>query len=126
MFTNLLRGTVNLLARLRRERKGAALVEYALLVAGIALISLVAVAILGHKTQNMIGATAVILPGAHADDNGAIMAGRLVETTTDNSGRVLLNVDAIQNGAGKERLGNNLGVNNLGNLVIDTGDLSQQ
>jgi Flp pilus assembly pilin Flp len=104
-----LHGARPLLTRLSGDRKGAALVEYALLVAGVALICLVAVAILGHKTNDMIGATAATLPGAHVDDNGPIVAGKLVETVKDpTTGAITLDVNKVQ--AGGERMKNNTGI----------------
>ena len=67
-------------SRLRRDKKGQGLVEYALLIAGVALISAAAVSLFGHKTSDMIGAVAAILPGAHTDDNNPIKSGHLIET----------------------------------------------
>jgi pilus assembly protein Flp/PilA len=119
MFARFAHQIRNLFVRLRRDQKGAALVEYALLVAGIALISIVAVSVLGHKTQNMIGAIATILPGAHADDNGSLVAGRLVETKVVN-GQQVLDVDAIAQNAGTARLGNSVGFS-LEKLLVDSG-----
>ena len=52
-----------------RNRKGQGLVEYALIIAGVALIAAVGISIFGHKVSDMIGAVAMILPGAHPDDN---------------------------------------------------------
>jgi Flp pilus assembly pilin Flp len=109
----------SLFSRLRHDKKGAALVEYALLVAGIALVSLVAVSLLGEKTAEMIGSVAAVLPGAHADDNGSLVTGSLVEHKFQN-GQVVLDVDRIAAGANTERLGTNLG-SSLTKLVNDTG-----
>ena len=64
-----------------RRRRGQGLVEYALIIAGVALIAAAAVSVFGHKVSDMIGATATVLPGAHADDNGPIESGKLIETT---------------------------------------------
>ena len=61
-----------MLKRLFKNRKGAALVEYGLLIAGVALVSSAAVSMFGHKTSDLIGAMAAVLPGAHSGDNGAI------------------------------------------------------
>src|SRR3954454_5671900 len=58
---------LNLIRRLRRDKKGQGLVEYGLLIAGVALISAAAVSLFGHKTSDMIGAVAAVLPGAHQD-----------------------------------------------------------
>jgi Flp pilus assembly pilin Flp len=108
MFATFLRPATRLLSRLRRDRKGAALVEYALLVAGVALICLVAVALLGHKTNELVGAAAVTLPGAEAAENGPIAAGKLVETKQDANGAISLDVDRVR--AGGERMKNNTGI----------------
>ena len=97
MFARLFRNTKSLFGRLHRDKKGAALVEYAILVAGIALISLVAVSILGHKVGDMYGAAAAILPGAHADTNGALQTGILVESRYDAAtGRITLDTILTQ------------------------------
>jgi Flp pilus assembly pilin Flp len=120
MLWKCLHGARLVLTRLGRERKGAALVEYALLVAGVALIGLVAVALLGHKTNDLIGATAATLPGAHVDDNGPIMAGKLVETVQDPStGAITLDVNKVR--AGGERMKNNTGID-AEKLFIEPGE----
>jgi len=67
--------------KLIRNKKGQGLVEYGILVGGIALVTLAATAILGHKTTDLIGTVAAALPGAHAEDNGAIISGQLVAVT---------------------------------------------
>ena len=64
-----------------RDEKGAALLEYSLLAAGVALISAAGVAVFGHKTNDLISSVAAIMPGAHADDNGPIQSGKIIETT---------------------------------------------
>ncbi len=70
--------------KLIRNRKGQGLVEYALIIAGVALIGIVGITMFGHKVADLIGTVAYILPGAHADDNAPIVAGHLIET--DNLG----------------------------------------
>ncbi|MCW8138527.1 MAG: hypothetical protein KIT58_06455 [Planctomycetota bacterium] len=93
----------------KNRRKGAALVEYGLLIAGVALVSAAAVSIFGHKTNDLIAATASILPGAHDDDNGPILSGRLIETGEVGANDELgLDITAIVGNAGNERLGDNL------------------
>ena len=54
--------------KMLRNKKGQGLVEYGLIIAGVALICAAAVSVFGHKTSDLISATAAILPGAHADD----------------------------------------------------------
>lgn len=68
-----------------RRRQGAALAEYGLLVAGLALSSMVAVSVLGGKVGGMIAAVATLLPGASAEDNAPVQVGRLIETQTIDS-----------------------------------------
>jgi len=61
---------------------GQGLVEYGILVGGVALVTLAAVATLGHKTNDLVATVAGTLPGAHADDNAPIISGKLVATTS--------------------------------------------
>ncbi len=97
------------LGRLRRDKKGQGLVEYALLIGGVALISAAAVSLFGHKTSDIIGAVAVILPGAHTDDNNTIQSGHLIETgPSGTSGAIALDVPTIISGANSDRLGLNV------------------
>lgn len=97
------------LMKLLRNRKGAALVEYGLLVAGVALIATAGVSILGHKTSDLVSTVAAVLPGAHADDNGPIVSGKLVETTGADTGAIALDFTAISDASDTSRLNNNLG-----------------
>lgn len=112
----------------RNRRKGAALVEYGLLIAGVALISAAAVSVFGHKTSDLYAATAAILPGAHPDDNGPIVSGKLIETIGADEGSIALDVGAIVAAADSPRLGNNvLGSDpgadgGFGGLVLEAGD----
>lgn len=103
-----------------RSKKGAAMVEYALLVAGIAIVALAAVSILGHKTSDLIGTSAAVLPGVSADDNAPMTSGRLVETDQNTSGEIVLDIDQIVLNSGNERLGDNLGydIGQLPDLVV--------
>jgi len=93
---------------LLRNRKGQGLVEYALIIAGVALIAAVSISIFGHKVNDMIGATAAVLPGAHADDNGPIRSGKLIETTGADTGSIELDVVTIEGNTDTPRLGNNV------------------
>lgn len=99
----------------QRKRKGQALVEYAILLCGIALMSLVAVSLIGHKTADLLGTVAVFLPGAHGDDNGPVTSGHLVETTRNASGTIVVDVNGVTSPT--TRLGNNLGVDLSGVIV---------
>lgn len=84
-----------MLRKLFINKKGQGLVEYGLIIAGVALICAAAVSVLGHKTSDLISAVATVLPGAHADDNGPMVSGKLIETTGADDGSITLNVAAI-------------------------------
>src|SRR5262249_31843536 len=77
---------LKLFGRLLRNNKGAALVEYALIVAGVALIGAVAVSLFGHKVSDMLATSAAVLPGAHPEDNAPIISGRTIETSPNAQG----------------------------------------
>jgi len=94
------------LMNMLRDRKGQGLTEYALLLAGIALVSIVGISLVGEKTGDMIDLVAAILPGADADDNGPIGQGHLIETTAA-SGQIQLD-DTTISGSKTARLGVNL------------------
>ncbi|GAB5516457.1 MAG: class III signal peptide-containing protein [Rhodopirellula baltica] len=114
--------------KLFKNKKGQGLVEYGLIIAGVALICAAAISVFGHKTSDLIAATAAILPGAHADDNGPMVSGKLIETTSAEDGNIAL--DATTIAAGGARLGNNVGGPNsglvttegFGGLVIEAAD----
>lgn len=109
---------------IKRRQKGAALVEYGLLVAGVALVATAAVAIFGSKTSDLIASVASVLPGQNAANNGPITSGKLVETTAGATANpsgspIELDVDTILTNSGTERLSTNLGVD-MTTLVIET------
>ena len=118
--------------KLMREKKGAALVEYGLLIAGVALISAAAVSTFGTKTSDLVATVAAVLPGIHANDNGAILSGGLLETTLGVAGSaagtgIKIDVPAIIAQSAMDRLSKNVigttasaasvGVGSLTNLV---------
>lgn len=110
-------------------KKGAAMVEYALLVAGVALIGAASTSTFGHKTNDMMAMTAAVLPGAHGDDNGAMVSGKLIETSptaagVDSGGAATtgigLDVTTIIANSGTSRLGANVGSDGtLADLVLE-------
>jgi Flp pilus assembly pilin Flp len=103
---------IRLTQRLLKNKKGAAMVEYALLVAGVALIGAASVSVFGHKTNDMIAMTAAILPGAHLDDNNAMLSGKIIETSVNDAGAntgIGLDVTTILANKGKDRLDLNTG-----------------
>lgn len=91
-----------------RNRKGQGLVEYALIIAGVALICAVGIAVFGHKVSDMINATAMILPGAHDDDNGPIASGKVIETTSAAAGPITTDGPGIEGHDNTSRLMENI------------------
>jgi pilus assembly protein Flp/PilA len=116
-----------MLRKLFKNKQGQGLVEYALLIAGVALICAVGVSIFGHKTSDLIDAVAVVLPGAHQGDNGPITSGHLIETTAGATGSpIQLDLNGIVTASGTGRLGGNVGgssgnANGFGGLVTESG-----
>ena len=95
--------------KLIRNRKGQGLVEYALIIAGVALIAAAAISVFGHKVTDLIAATAVILPGAHPDDNAAIQSGHLIETgQVGTNGAISVDAATITANNGQSRLFDNV------------------
>lgn len=93
----------------KQNRKGQALVEYTIILAAVALISLGTISLLGHKTTDMLGTLTAILPGAHTDDNGPIAAGELVPTSaTGPNGSITVDLTAPAGAAGQATLDANL------------------
>lgn len=74
-----------------KNRRGQGLVEYIIIVAAVAMISLVAVSVFGHKVADQYAIGAGMLPGAHGDDNAPIATGFFAGTTEDASGNVIAN-----------------------------------
>ena len=70
------------------RKRGAALVEYGLLVAGVALTTAAAVSLLGHKTNDLVGTIAGALPSSNERDTGTILGGRVIATTDGGSGPI--------------------------------------
>jgi Flp pilus assembly pilin Flp len=99
----------------RRQKRGAALVEYGLIVAGVALVCVVAVSIFGHKTGQLFAAAGSVLPGAQAEDNGAIVVGKIVDTTSGEDGPITIDT------TGTNSLGDNFGLTDdqLNEIVVD-------
>ncbi|MBI5363311.1 MAG: hypothetical protein HZA53_09035 [Planctomycetes bacterium] len=109
---------MKLFTQTRRSKRGAALVEYGLIVAGVALVAVAAVSIFGHKTAGMMAQSAAILPGAQAEDNGIIEAGRVVKTQNDNG------TIGLADDVGNQTMGDNLGTDTSG-LITDPSGSNQ-
>ena len=107
---------MKVLKQARNNKRGAALVEYGLIVAGVALVAAAAVSIFGTKTAGMIGASAAVLPGAHTEDNGPIVAGKLIDTKVNADGSI--SVDTTT----QDTTGENLGIDGVETLVDDPND----
>ena len=112
--------------KMLRNKKGQGLVEYGLIIAGVALICAAAVSVFGHKTSDLIGAVASVLPGAHADDNGPLVSGKLIETTGADTGAIALDAATIVANADTGRLDNNVfgattaaGGDGFGGLILE-------
>ncbi|MCC9655014.1 Flp family type IVb pilin [Rhodopirellula halodulae] len=109
--------------KMLRNKKGQGLVEYGLIIAGVALICAAAVSVFGHKTSDLFAAVATILPGAHTDDNGPITTGKLIETTADGtSGAIEIDAVGIAANSGNSRLGDNVGLDtptDFGGLILE-------
>lgn len=78
----------------RNQKRGAALVEYGLIIAGVALVAVAAISIFGHKTGGIIASTARVLPGAQAEDNQLVSVGKIVDTNTVN-GAITVDTSAL-------------------------------
>jgi len=101
-----------------KSRQGQGVVEYGILAGGVALVCLVAVAILRHKSSDLMGAVAGSLPGAHADDGGPFVSRKLVNTQQDTNGVVYL--DPAHPGS----LATNMGMPGIDALVVEGTDLA--
>ncbi len=115
--------------RSSREERGAALVEYALIIAGVALIGAATISLFGHKTNDMLATAAAVLPGAHVEDNAPVVSGKVVETSPNAPGLdqgnsatgIGLDVNAITEANGTPRLGNDVGSDGqLTSLVLES------
>ena len=101
------------------------MVEYGLIIAGVALICAAAVSVFGHKTSDLIAAVATVLPGAHNDDNGALVSGKLIETELDaTTDAIELDLQGIFANSDSPRLGNNVtniagAATNFGGLIVE-------
>jgi len=89
----------------RNQKRGAALVEYGLIIAGVALVAVAAISIFGHKTGGIIASTARVLPGAQAEDNGLISVGQVVNTKADADGNVSVDTTNLSNTTLQKNLG---------------------
>ena len=112
--------------RLINDRKGQGFTEYALLVAGIALVGVVSVAIIGQKTGELLAAVATVLPGNDPASNGPIQTGAIVEYQNAGGGvPIAVDLPTILANQQTERTNSNLGFDDNG-LSLDLGDLVRE
>ncbi len=102
-----------------KRRKGSVLVEYALLIAGIVLVSVVGISVLGHKTFSQFAVMAAIMPGAHTDDNKPIAHAETLPFTDDGTGKLVLDSKALVSAAGTDRTVTVLGAHGGELLILD-------
>lgn len=72
--------------RSAKSRRGQGLVEYIIIVAAVAMISLVSVSIFGHKVADQYAIGAGMLPGAHGEDNLPVAGAQFAESDDDGNG----------------------------------------
>ncbi len=96
-----------------RNKKGQGLVEYGILVGGIALVALATISLLGHKTTDLLASVTAALPCAHDDDAGPIVSGKLVATRLNSDNALIL--DATSTGT----IADNLGIADIDLLVVE-------
>ena len=75
----------------KQARKGQGLVEYIIIVASVALIALVALSMFGHKVADQYAIGSGMLPGAHTEDNAAIVTGEYAGFATNADGNIVAN-----------------------------------
>ncbi|MBM3996913.1 MAG: hypothetical protein FJ303_22600 [Planctomycetes bacterium] len=103
----------------QKKRKGSVLVEYGLLIAGIVLVAVVAIAVLGHKVADQYGVMAGIMPGAHPEDNVPVAAANALPFKNDG-GKLVLDTAALTKTDGTlDRMENILGAGSGETLVKD-------
>ena len=100
-----------------RNRKGQGLVEYALIVGGVAVTCALAITVFGMKTSEMLAGYAGLLPGANADTNANINQSGLFELSNAN-GQLQLDMDVIVGEVGQERL--NIAIDPAGDNGIES------
>lgn len=113
----------------RRRQGGAALAEYGLIVAGVTMVSLVAVSVFGSKVGGLIATSAMMIPGAYNDQNAPVQVGQMLETRTvdangDGVREIVADVSRIADDGGGV-LGNEPATPRLGqSMGLDAHDTS--
>jgi Flp pilus assembly pilin Flp len=99
----------------RHSKRGAALVEYGLIVAGVALVAAAAVSIFGSKAAGLVGASARILPGANSEDNKPIDVTHIISVHNDGTS---IQLDSTQSTLDQD-VADKLGINHDTTLIND-------
>lgn len=102
-----------------KSRKGQGLVEYILIVAAVAMITLVAVSVFGHKMADQYAVAAGMLPGAHSSDNQPIVTG--FYAGVDSSGTQTIATGVVSWNAITGFNGGVPGAGGLSNNVVNFG-----
>jgi hypothetical protein len=101
------------------KRKASVLVEYALLIAGIVLVSVVAISVLGHKTFSEFAVMAGIMPGAHVEDNIPLAHAEMIPFTSDGSKLILDSTKLVDQNGQLDRMQSVLGTGGGEKLIVD-------
>ena len=80
---------IKMKSQLTQNRRGQGLIEFIIIVASVAFISLLSVGIFGHKIADNYAIAAGMLPCAHDEDIAAIDTGSFVGKTEDSTTGVL-------------------------------------
>jgi hypothetical protein len=112
-----------LLKPVQDKRKGSVLVEYGLLIAGIVLVCVVSISVLGMKTADQYAVLAAIMPGAHTPDNVPIAGANAIPFTDDGTGKLVLDSTKLVDPNGKlDRMAGIIGPGGGELLIIDFGN----
>ncbi len=100
---------MNWLRRFLKNKKGAAMVEYTLLVAAVFLTGIVAFTVFGKKVADVTAVSAGILPGALSTDNKPVDTNTLFEIDTSGTNIVLDTTGMAVSNTGTDRYADLLG-----------------
>jgi len=97
----------------KKKAKGAAMVEYAVLIGAVTLIGILGLSVLGNKVSDIISTLAVILPGSQTSDDQKLHSAQLIEFTNGDDGSFKIDDSHIGSGD-TNRLGRNTGLESSG------------
>jgi Flp pilus assembly pilin Flp len=112
---------LRVLRRLARDKKGQGMVEYALIVAGVAVVCAVSISVLGHKTADVIAIAAAVMPGAVDTDNAPINTSSVMPTKLDSNGDIVMDPTKLVAASGTPRW-DNVFAGGAASLVNDPGN----